>query len=78
MSVLETLGGAKFVLTVLALILVALRNVLGMDDSCVNLIVAIALGGGAALGTKDVIVAKQEASATKAANPPSNVIPPGL
>lgn len=46
-------GGRKFILTVIVLLLLALKNVLGLDSETVKLLVAIALGGAATVAIED-------------------------
>ncbi|RLI18748.1 hypothetical protein DRO54_09750 [Candidatus Bathyarchaeota archaeon] len=46
-------GGRKFLLTVIVLILVALKDVLKLDSETIKLLVAIALGGAATVAVED-------------------------
>jgi len=46
-------GGRKFLLTIIVLILVALKDVLKLDSETIKLLVAIALGGAATVAVED-------------------------
>lgn len=63
---MNLIGGRKCALVLVAMTLVALRNVIGIDDATVDMIVYLALGGSGAIALEDA-VGKLRAKSTPAA-----------
>jgi len=54
-KVLEAIGGRKMALVLVCIILVALRNVLSLDDEQIKTLIWLALGGSGAIALEDGI-----------------------
>lgn len=52
-KVMAAVGGRKMTLIIVALILVALKDVIGLDQQTIDAVWALALGGSAAIALED-------------------------
>lgn len=50
---LNSIGGRKFTLLFICLILVALKDQIGIDDEAINKLVILAVGGSGAIALED-------------------------
>lgn len=57
---LKLIGGRKAMLILIAIALVALRNVLGLDAQAVEQILYLALGGSGVIALEDAVRAVRE------------------
>ena len=54
-EILFKIGGRKFVLLLIALILLALKEPLGIDDDVIAKLILLALGGSATIAAEDAL-----------------------
>jgi hypothetical protein len=52
-TIFNLIGGRKMALVLIAVILVALRNVLGLDEDTIHQIIVVVLGGSGAIAFED-------------------------
>lgn len=50
---LKSAGGRKFVLTVLVIIVLALRNILNLDDLTIKMLATVSIGGVGGIALED-------------------------
>lgn len=55
MSWFSSIGGRKFTLIIIAMIFMALKHVLQIDDATLNNILYLALGGAGAIAIEDAV-----------------------
>ena len=53
-ALLAALGGRKMFLVVIVMIVIALKNVLKLDNETINMLVYLALGGSGAIALDDI------------------------
>ena len=56
-TILSALGGRKATVILIALVLMALKNVIGIDDETIGKIVMLALGGAGVIAAEDAVKA---------------------
>jgi len=52
-EILNKIGGRKFLMLLVAIILVALKDVIGLDEEAINKIVILAIGGSGTIALED-------------------------
>jgi hypothetical protein len=55
MSWFTSIGGRKFILIIIAMVLMALKSVLQIDETTLNNILYLALGGAGAIAIEDAV-----------------------
>lgn len=64
-TVFNLIGGRKMALVIVAVILVALRDVLGLTEEAVNDIIVLVLGGSGAIALEDAVKSLAAKKTTK-------------
>jgi len=64
-EILGKIGGRKFFILLIALVLVALKDVIGLDDETINKIVVLAIGGSGTIALEDGLTGLLNGKKTK-------------